>query len=273
MEEKRKGPGRCWNKEKKVTYISPLMGSLSKQYFSLVWVPAKLQRSASACYVKLSEWRMELMMMVMRWMRIKIIMAVLSFPLTLSPWSGLFHLQSCMLKYIQLSSLDWWVLSLYNALPLSHKIPVSLVQHCGRPQYMCIFVFSFVNTDSPPIQLKVQVMYHQTCVAHVPPMAQVMIRVPSFWASLRSMAHTMLLRQVIRITRRKWKQILVIPLLYLSLTLSPFQPQEPQLKAVLWVLSEVGHSGPSQMSHSSRCIYFLLTLCLHTFACLRFRGI
>lgn len=47
------------------------------------------------------------------------------------------------------------------------------------------------------------------------------------------------------------------------LSLSLFQPQEPQLKAVLWVLLEVGQSGPSQMSHCCGCIYFLLTFHPH----------
>lgn len=73
----------------------------------------------------------------------------------------------------------------------------------------------------------------------------------------------MLLTQMILITRKKWWQILVIPLPYLSLTLSLFQPQETQLKAVLWVLLEVGQSGLSQMSHCSGCVYFLLTFSPH----------
>lgn len=63
--------------------------------------------------------------------------------------------------------------------------------------------------------------------------------------------------------KNKWWQILVIPLPYLPLTLSHSQPQEPQLKAVLWVPLEVGQSDPSQMSHRSGCIYFLLTIYLH----------
>ncbi len=79
-------------------------GCLSKQCLSLGRVPAEQQRSASAHYVKYSEGGMKLMMMVMRMMRIKMMMAVLCFPLTLPPWSELFYLQSCLLKYIQLSS-------------------------------------------------------------------------------------------------------------------------------------------------------------------------
>lgn len=64
--------------------------------------------------------------------------------------------------------------------------------------------------------------------------------------------------------KNKWWQILVIPSL-LSVFNPPslFQPQEPQLKAVLWVLLEVGQSGLSQMSHCSGCIYFLLTFRPH----------
>lgn len=141
------------------------------------------------------------MMMVMRMMRIKMMMAVLCFPLTLPPWSELFYLQSCLLKYIQLSSVDQWVLPRYGSPPLSHKIRAS---HCPALQQSRIhvhIVFSFVNTDSSRVQLQIQVMYHQTSIAHVPPMAQVMILGPSLWASSRSTAHTMLLTQVIWITR------------------------------------------------------------------------
>lgn len=60
---------------------------LSKQCLSLGRVPAEQWRSASAHYVKYNKGGMELMMVVMRMMRIKTLMAVLCFPLTLLPWS------------------------------------------------------------------------------------------------------------------------------------------------------------------------------------------
>lgn len=144
---------------------------------------------------------MELMMMAVRMMRIKTMMAVLCFPLTLAPWSELFYLQSCFLKYIQLSSADQWVLPWYSAPPLSLKIRAS---HCPALQQSRIhvhIVFSFVNTGSSQVQLQIQVTYRQTSIAHVPSITQVMILGPSFWASSRSVAHTMLLTQVIWITR------------------------------------------------------------------------
>ncbi len=180
--KKRKGAGRCWKKEKQAqgdAHSSSHGECLSKQFFPLGRVPAEQQRSASAHYVKYNEGGTELMMMVMRMMRIKMMMVVLCFPLTLPPWSELFYLQSCLLKYIQLSSVDQWVLPRYGAPPLSHKIRAS---HCPALQQGRIhvhIVFSFVNTDSSQVQLQIQVMYHQTSIAHVPPMAQVMILGPS----------------------------------------------------------------------------------------------
>lgn len=70
---------------------------LSKQRFPMGRVPAEHWRSASASYIKYNESRMELMMVVLRTKRIRIMMAILRFPLTLPPWSELFYLQSCLL--------------------------------------------------------------------------------------------------------------------------------------------------------------------------------
>ncbi len=202
---KRKGAERWWKKKKKKQAQGDARSSShgecpSKQCFSLGWVPAEQQRSASAHYVKYSEQGMKLMMM-MRKMRIKMMMAVLCCPLTLPPWSELFYLQSCLLKYIQLSSVDQWVLPRHSASPLSHKIRASHCPALQQSRKHVHIVFSFVNTESSQGQLQIQVMYHKTSIAHVPPMAQVMILGPSFWASSCSTAHTMLLTQVIWITR------------------------------------------------------------------------
>lgn len=57
-----------------------------------------------------------MMMMVMRTMRIKTMMAVLRFALMLLPRSGFaFRLQPCLFKYIQLSSVDQPVLPGFSA--------------------------------------------------------------------------------------------------------------------------------------------------------------
>lgn len=136
----------------KVTHIPPLVGSVGLNSVSpRRRVPAEPRRSASAHNVKYNEGRggVELMMMLMRMMRIKMMTAVLCFPLTLPPWSDFFHLQSCLLKYIQLSSADQRAPPRCVAPPLSHEIPAS---HCSALQQSTIhvhIVFSFVNRQLP----------------------------------------------------------------------------------------------------------------------------
>lgn len=136
----------------KVTHIPPLVGSVGLNSVSpRRRVPAEPRRSASAHNVKYNEGRggVELMMMLMRMMRIKMMTAVLCFPLTLPPWSDFFHLRSCLLKYIQLSSADQRAPPRCVAPPLSHEIPAS---HCSALQQSTIhvhIVFSFVNRQLP----------------------------------------------------------------------------------------------------------------------------
>lgn len=250
----------------KVTHIPPLVGSVGLNSVSpRRRVPAEPRRSASAHNVKYNEGRggVELMMMLMRMMRIKMMTAVLCFPLTLPPWSDFFHLRSCLLKYIQLSSADQRAPPRCVAPPLSHEIPAS---HCSALQQSTIhvhIVFSFVNRQLPGSAANPSHVPSKPVLHMFPPMAQVMIQ-GSFCLSLivlhgpHNVTHTSDLNN-----KNKWWQILVIPSpLSVFNPLSLFQPQEPQLKAVLWVLLEVGQSGPSQMSHCSGCIYFLLTFLL-----------
>ena len=237
----------------------------SKQRFSPGRVPAEQRRSASAHNVKYNEgvgW-VELMMMLMRMMRIKMMTAVLCFPLTLPPWSDYFHLQSRLLKYIQLSSADQRAPPRYVAPPLSHEIPAS---HCSALQQSRIHVHivsSFVNRQLPGSAANpshVPSNLYCTCSTYgssddtrVFCLSLIELHGP------HNVTHTSDLNN-----KNKWWQILVIPSpLSVFNPLSLFQPQEPQLKAVLWVLLEVGQSGPSQMSHCSGCIYFLLTFCSH----------
>lgn len=136
----------------KVTHIPPLVGSVGLNSVSpRRRVPAEPRSSASAHNVKYNEGRggVELMMMLMRMMRIKMMTAVLCFPLTLPPWSDFFHLRSCLLKYIQLSSADQRAPPRCVAPPLSHEIPAS---HCSALQQSTIhvhIVFSFVNRQLP----------------------------------------------------------------------------------------------------------------------------
>lgn len=63
----------------------------AKQCFSMGQVPAEHRRSASAHYVKYNKGGMELMVMMVRMMTVL---------------CELFYFQSCLLKYIQLSSVD-----------------------------------------------------------------------------------------------------------------------------------------------------------------------
>lgn len=202
------------------------------------------------------------MMMVMRMMRIKMMTAVLCFPLTLPPWSEFFHLQSCLLKYIQLSSVDQRALPRCVAPPLSREIPASRCSALQQSRIHVHIVFSFVNGQLPGSAANPSHVPSNLYCTCSPYGSSDDTRV--FCLSLivfhgpHNVTHTSDLNN-----KNKWWQILVIPLPYLSLTLSLFQPQEPQLKAVLWVLLEVGQSGPSQMSHCSGCIYFLLTFCSH----------
>lgn len=137
---------------------------------------------------------MKLMMMVIRMMRIKMMMAILCFPLTLPPWSELFYIQSCLLQYIQLSSADQWVLPCYSILLLSHGSVLHIVQHCSRAEYTCILSFHLLPglAAEPSHALSNQ---HCTCSPYGSSDDTF------FWASLCSTAHTMLLTQVIWITR------------------------------------------------------------------------
>lgn len=246
-----------------MTHIPPLVGSVGLNSVSpRRRVPAEPRRSASAHNVKYNEGRggVELMMMLMRMMRIKMMTAVLCFPLTLPPWSDFFHLRSCLLKYIQLSSADQRAPPRCVAPPLSHEITLFSTAAEHNTCAYCLFI---CKQTAPRVGRESESRTVETCIAHVPPMAQVMIQ-GSFCLSLivlhgpHNVTHTSDLNN-----KNKWWQILVIPSpLSVFNPLSLFQPQEPQLKAVLWVLLEVGQSGPSQMSHCSGCIYFLLTFLL-----------
>lgn len=139
---------------------------------------------------------MELMMMALRTTRIRIMMAILRFPLSFPPWSELLYLQSCLLKYIQLSSVDQWVLPWYGAPPLSHEICASLVRHCSGAAH----VSSFVNRQLWSYKSKRRTIKP---VLHMFPLwLKWWYRNLSPWASSQSVAHTMLLTQVIRIARK-----------------------------------------------------------------------
>ncbi|KAF6727765.1 hypothetical protein FQA47_006922 [Oryzias melastigma] len=52
--------------------------------------------------------------------------------------------------------------------PLSQNVYAPVIRHCGRPEDMCIFIFSFVNTNSYQVLLQIQVMDYQTGAARYP---------------------------------------------------------------------------------------------------------
>lgn len=154
------------------------------------------------------------MMMVLRMMRFEMMMAVLCFPLTLPPRSELLYLQSCLLKYIQLSSVDRWVLPRFGAPPLSHKIRAS---HCPVPQQSRIqvhIVFSCLNTGSaanpahaPSKQYCTSSPYGSSDDTRAFFLSLIVLHGPY------NVTYTSDLNN-----KNKWWQILVIPLPYLSLT-------------------------------------------------------
>lgn len=82
-------------------------------------------------------------------------MAILCFLLTLPPRSELLELQSSALPP-------------EGAPPLSQNVYAPVIRHCGRPEDMCIFIFSFVNTNSYQVLLQIQVMDYQTGAARYP---------------------------------------------------------------------------------------------------------
>lgn len=162
----------------------------SKQYFSLGQEPAEHQRSASAHYVQYNEGGMELMMMVIR------MMAVLC---------ELFHLQSCLLKYIQLSSVDQFMLPRHH---WAIRSVLHFVQHCSRAEYKHKLPGSAVNQSHEPS--------HQYCTCSPYGSSDDTV---AFFLSLivlsgpYSVTYTSYLNN-----RNKWWQILVIPFPHLSLT-------------------------------------------------------
>lgn len=93
------GDGSHWKNGPKVTHMPPSWECQSKQHVSLGRGPAEQRRSASAHCVKCNKGGMEVMMMVMR---IKMMMALLCFPLTLLPWGILFSIiHSTVLRWPQ----------------------------------------------------------------------------------------------------------------------------------------------------------------------------
>lgn len=153
----------------KVTHIPPLVGSVGLNSVSpRRRVPAEPRRSASAHNVKYNEGRggVELMMMLMRMMRIKMMTAVLCFPLTLPPWSDFFHLRSCLLKYIQLSSADQRAPPRCVAPPLSHEITLFST---AAEQNTCAYCLFICKQTAPRVGCESESCTVETCIAHVPP--------------------------------------------------------------------------------------------------------
>lgn len=151
----------------------------------------------------------------------------------------MFHLQPCLLKYIQLSSVD-------------QRAPPSLT----------------LSSTAAEQETHAYCLYHSLLTqTHHRALCQAMSRTVkpgSSGESGASFQSPIVLRSPYDVTYKsnlyKWWQILVIPHPYLSLTLFLFQSQEPQLKAVLWVQS-VGQTKPNVTLQ--RCICFLLTFHLH----------
>lgn len=142
---------------------------------------------------------------------------------------------------INTSSLQWIVLS--SVLPVKiHSVVLSwpasaasawcrrdnwatravrqIVLLCSGAGHMCTPSFH-LYTDSSQVQLQIQVVHHHTSIAHVPPVAHLILPGPPFWAALLRLIHccTNDLNNT-----NKWRQILVIPLCYLTLTPSLSAP-------------------------------------------------
>lgn len=182
----KKEAGRCWNKKQAQgdAHSRPRGENLSKQCFPPVCVRPNTRDQRQ--HVISNAVSGELMMM----RRTKMMMAILCFPLTLPPWSELFELQSCELKYVRLSSVSQRLLLPEGAPPLSQNVFASVIRLCGRSEDTCIFISSFVYTISYQVMLQIQVMDYQTRTAHFP------YGSPAVFLSLNT-AHTLLLRQAI----------------------------------------------------------------------------
>lgn len=172
---------------------------------------------------------MALMVMGKRMMRIKMMMmAVLCFPLTLPPWSELFNLVSCLLKYIQLSSVDHWVLSQYGATTTEPWHPCITLSSSAAEQCTYAYCHFICKQQTAPGFRCTSKSYTIQPVLHMFPLwlewwNRGLLSEPCC-TSRPAKCYTNDLKY-----KNKW-QILVISLPYLSLTLS-LSPPAPRATA------------------------------------------